>query len=527
MADEKLKAKLGLDNSEFKRGLKDSENQLGKMSAGMKRLGVVLGAVFSVSAVTNFAKKSALAYDEEIKASQSLLVALKGRRDIQESLIDQAVELQKKTLFADDQTIMAASRMAMVIGDNEVAIKRLIPLVQDLAQAKFEGNLVTAADLVAKSIGSGTNALARYGIEIKGAIGSAERLESALEGLNKQVGGQAEAAAKVGLGPVTILKNAWGDLTEQIGKAIIESKAFNKIIETLKKAVDALSKDNIAVNDPFALWRDIDKQTAENLKRQVLEQIKYFESIENGQASLQFWKEGLEVLDGIINATTPDITIQAEEIENLGDTAEEAAKKLEKLKKANELFNLENFGGSYSIAGAVAKEEAPIGTGWLGEGKTLADAPQYIQPIKDMTNALMLQNEAINILTNGFDTLFSSAGEGFKGMIDTMIDGMKRLVAEYLAKAAIFGLIMALFPATGAAKFAQKSLWSMFGINGFATGGMVFGPQLAMVGENSSRSNPEVIAPLNKLMGMMGPQIVEVKGTIKGKDIALALRRNG
>jgi len=54
MADEKLKAKLGLDNSEFKRGLKDSESQLSKMNAGFKRLGVMIGAAFSVSAISNF-----------------------------------------------------------------------------------------------------------------------------------------------------------------------------------------------------------------------------------------------------------------------------------------------------------------------------------------------------------------------------------------------------------------------------------------------------------------------------------------
>ena len=48
-----------------------------------------------------------------------------------------------------------------------------------------------------------------------------------------------------------------------------------------------------------------------------------------------------------------------------------------------------------------------------------------------------------------------------------------------------------------------------------------------MVGENSSRSNPEVIMPMNKLASMMGGQIVKVEGTIRGKDIALALRRNG
>jgi hypothetical protein len=177
------------------------------------------------------------------------------------------------------------------------------------------------------------------------------------------------------------------------------------------------------------------------------------------------------------------------------------------------------------LAGSWQKITANSKDAW----DKLSGGPEAVTAVEDMTNALMLQNEAINILTNGFDTLFSSAGEGFKGMIDTMIDGMKRLVAEYLAKAAIFTLIRMLFPGSGLAVGATKGLAGM-GLGkfvGFASGGMVFGPQLAMVGENSSRSNPEVIMPMNKLASMMGGQIIKVDGKIKGKDIALALRRNG
>jgi small-conductance mechanosensitive channel len=130
----------------------------------------------------------------------------------------------------------------------------------------------------------------------------------------------------------------------------------------------------------------------------------------------------------------------------------------------------------------------------------LADAPKFTKPIEDMTDALILQGEAINILTNGFDTLFSSTENGFNNMIDTIIDGLKRLVAEYLAKAAIFTLIRMLFPGSGLAVMATQNLWNM-GLGGKATGGL---------GGFQSQ-------PLN----------VNVVGSIKGKDIALALRRNG
>jgi hypothetical protein len=64
---------------------------------------------------------------------------------------------------------------------------------------------------------------------------------------------------------------------------------------------------------------------------------------------------------------------------------------------------------------------------------------------------------------------------------------------------------------------------------GFADGGMVTGATLAMVGEGpgTSMSNPEVIAPLDKLKSMMGQggNSVEVFGTISGADILLSSDR--
>ena len=63
----------------------------------------------------------------------------------------------------------------------------------------------------------------------------------------------------------------------------------------------------------------------------------------------------------------------------------------------------------------------------------------------------------------------------------------------------------------------------------FADGGMVSGATLAMVGEGAgtSASNPEVIAPLDKLQGMIGNAggQVEVVGKISGADILLASDR--
>ena len=67
-----------------------------------------------------------------------------------------------------------------------------------------------------------------------------------------------------------------------------------------------------------------------------------------------------------------------------------------------------------------------------------------------------------------------------------------------------------------------------FGVQGFAAGGLVTGPTLGMIGEGpgTTLSNPEVIAPLDKLQQMMGGGNVTVTGMIRGSDILLSNERS-
>lgn len=65
-------------------------------------------------------------------------------------------------------------------------------------------------------------------------------------------------------------------------------------------------------------------------------------------------------------------------------------------------------------------------------------------------------------------------------------------------------------------------------VTGFADGGIVSGPTMGLVAEYpGARTNPEVIAPLDKLQSMMGGQTTNVVGTIKGRDLVLANQRGG
>jgi TP901 family phage tail tape measure protein len=77
--------------------------------------------------------------------------------------------------------------------------------------------------------------------------------------------------------------------------------------------------------------------------------------------------------------------------------------------------------------------------------------------------------------------------------------------------------------AMGAAGAAQIAAIASAPLPALAEGGLAFGPTAALVGDNvGAATDPEVIAPLSKLNGMMGgSQKVIVEGVIKGEDIFL------
>jgi hypothetical protein len=130
----------------------------------------------------------------------------------------------------------------------------------------------------------------------------------------------------------------------------------------------------------------------------------------------------------------------------------------------------------------------------------------------------------------------------FSNMIRGLMDGtqsfgefMKQVLTDLLIKlasmAAAFLVISALIPGGGAALGGFGGfLKGGFGLTGFADGGIVSGPTAALVGEYSgARTNPEVIAPLDKLQSMIqgaGGGNVTVTGRLSGRDILLSSERS-
>lgn len=165
-------------------------------------------------------------------------------------------------------------------------------------------------------------------------------------------------------------------------------------------------------------------------------------------------------------------------------------------------------------------------------------------------NALRIENskmsqeqkdEALNQLKAKFD--------GKQAILDEKFDAKKKALQQKQAKrdkamkiaSAIMGTAEAIVTALTAGPIAGPILAGLMAGLGaaqiatiastplpMASGGIVFGPTNALVGEYPGAQNdPEVVAPLSKLKGMLGNSMAQnvqlnVGGVLKGEDIFLA-----
>jgi len=102
-----------------------------------------------------------------------------------------------------------------------------------------------------------------------------------------------------------------------------------------------------------------------------------------------------------------------------------------------------------------------------------------------------------------------------------MFNAIVQVASQVAANVAVPPLAIAI----GIAGAIQIAAIAAQPIPAFANGGIVSGPTLGLMGEYSgARSNPEVIAPLDKLQGMMGSQNIRVQvyGSLDSEGIQIA-----
>jgi len=217
MVEKEVKIKYTLDS----KGAVNSSNKFEGALKNLKNIAIGVG-VAGIGALTAIIYKSIGAFGEQEKATAKLNQALANTgnysKKASQDLLDYASSLQKTTIYSDDQVVSGMTMLAS-FGFQGQQLKELTTATLDFASAKGI-DLASASSLIAKSVGSETNALSRYGIEITGVAGSSERAKSAIAGVQRLFGGQAVAEANTMTGAIIKMKNALDDAGEEIGKVL-------------------------------------------------------------------------------------------------------------------------------------------------------------------------------------------------------------------------------------------------------------------------------------------------------------------
>jgi hypothetical protein len=187
----------------------DLEKQLSKIS----QVGAVVFAAFTAEIFF-----SVRAFNEAEAASTQLTNALQNQGIYSDELKQKydglADAVAAKTGLDDDAITKAQAVAQSYLGQTEITLG-LTEAIADLAAAEG-GDLNSAAEKIAKTISTGTNAFARQGLVLDETATKAEKMARVLEFVSTRAGGLAEEFNKAD-GYTKALGNAFGNLQESIG----------------------------------------------------------------------------------------------------------------------------------------------------------------------------------------------------------------------------------------------------------------------------------------------------------------------
>ena len=197
------------DNAQFDKSIDQSESKFKKFGENVGKLGSNLSKFVTIpllAAGTAFVA----AADKQLQAEAALANAIKATgRQAQinvDSLKAYASGLQEITTYGDEAQLQALALVQQLANLDEDGLKKVLPGILDFSSA-MGVDLQTAASLVGKTLGSTTNALSRYGIELDATAPQTQKLAALTDALTSKFGGAAEVAAKAGASSVKQLKN--------------------------------------------------------------------------------------------------------------------------------------------------------------------------------------------------------------------------------------------------------------------------------------------------------------------------------
>jgi phage-related minor tail protein len=339
-------------------------------------------------------------------------------------------------------------------------------------------------------------------------------------------------ASSEGSNKVDDLKKSLGglDLKQQaasIEGAVTAQQAYVKQLEEEKAAIMAL--DKYKRSSGSQAFRDLKKLEAS------------LETANQDLAAMMQLEEGVALK---LKQTADNASAAAGGIETVGNAAGTTTEKLQSLRPA--------LAEALQPLEAMPIQTEPVTKSLAGVSTAVSDmvseiTPQLQQFNDDVSAAI---EGAVNTAVIGFGMMLGegiATGQGMKG-VGAMLLGVFADLAIQLGTLAIgYGIAIenikvalaslagpvaiaagvALVALGAGLKGAIAKRAEQSGVPAFAEGGLVYGPTMGLVGEYpGAKTNPEVIAPLDKLRSMIGGNTVQVTGKISGRDILLTSERN-
>ncbi len=450
----------------------------GLKSQAMMAAGAFLGGGALIAGI----KGAVDAFGEQELAEKKLEASL-GRTS--QALLDQAAALQQVSNFGDE-TIISAQALIAAFVDDEEQIKKATQATLDLAAAKGM-DLNAAADLVSKTLGSSTNAMSRYGIEVEGAVGSTERLDSLTGNIADKFGGQAFAQSETLTGSIKGMQDAAGDTAEAIGELL--APAIDKISTAFKGAAENATSFIKSLTDEDEVAKE---NTLTNERNGAVMSI-----LTSGYSLATSALDRLGISGGLRAEIQEQETQQIEAYNNSTKGQIEALDKIEQ-------FEIRR-GTTAVDFGEKIKKVAVV-------NKTIYDeeAKRKEQALKDD-----LKNAALS---------GQSASDSMKAVVRAkLMESIASAMASVFKNPAIpYPLNMLAAAGVGGALSAAVDK-NMAMIPSFATGGdfVTSGEELIRVGDNASGRERVQITPLDaggEPTGSSGSVVINVSGNVMSQD---------
>ena len=579
---------FGADLRGFEKAMKKAQKSIKKFGSSMQKTGKNLTRNLTLPLVA-LGAASIRNFDIQAKAIAQVEAGLKSTGNLvgktSKQLQQMAADLQTKTLFGDEEILKNATAQLLTftnIAGNQFDKTQEIAL--DLA-TRLDGDLKSASIMLGKALNdpvANLSALSRAGIQfskeqkdlVKSLV-ETNRLADAqtliLEELEKQYGGSAEAAAKAGAGPLQQLSNQLADISEDIGEILLPiviemgnkikdfALAFTNLDDDTKKVIVTIGILAGAIGPLLLLVGSLTIAFAALFTPggAILIGIlavgagfiyisENFEAMKERLSDWSWWKNSL------INAAQQMILIFGGPIaRKLGIT--QAVLKLEKdtkdyenefgtfadaiKAKAEDLTDVFlKLGKSFGLGGgggSASKELSPfVANPFFNMRPAVTEMKLVAEKTKELTQAQLEYNAAMTkfegIISAAMTSAAHSTDEFFKGFIEAIKQSIKQLLIQL----AVAIVIKSLF-GFDTEKYSSAFQAAKGGVLGLAKGGLVTGPTMALVGEGAgtTASNPEVVAPLDKLKGMInnnggGGGKIEVFGRISGNDIFLSNQKS-